>query len=557
VFQDGHAEIHSLISNLPPLSWPGQITARSFVEFSPDSHSALVSIVGRGAVRVDLASRREELVANAGRRPQAVQFDPTSRLLAMAIGQSCSVWSMTDQTQLWERTYPHRVNRLAWSPDGTRLAAVYDSWPEAPAPNQPRFGLWLLDPASGLIQSESAPHELAIERIGFDASSRFLVSVGWDGRVVWHNVQTGDAPLIAEGATLALRFAPDGTRIGFSPSREELAIAEIAPTDVFHEWRKTTPPDEEVYAAALSPAGEWFASATGSGIHLWDTTSGTEQTVQPLPAKHFWTTVAFHPNGQSILYSAANFGVMQAAILKTNGPDGQAQVQLAPARCISPGPAFVLQEFAPDGRSLVVGEIKQQTRNDRVWPTFWLWEDCDPRRAHKLAENFAMSGYRLVADGRWGISTENLSPDLWLWDPARGERVRSLGIPLSAMGQVSSDGRCLITSTRQEFVLWDTSSWIPKARWPARPNQRTGAEGVFSHDGHTFATVDASGRIDLFALPAGRLLLELPPPQPMRFQAIKFSQHDDRLFALRGNGRVYEWHLGQLHQHLAALRLDW
>jgi hypothetical protein len=43
----------------------------------------------------------------------------------------------------------------------------------------------------------------------------------------------------------------------------------------------------------------------------------------------------------------------------------------------------------------------------------------------------------------------------------------------------------------------------------------------------------------------------------MRFQAIKFSQHDDRLFALRGNGRVYEWHLGQLHQHLAALRLDW
>ena len=80
---------------------------------------------------------------------------------------------------------------------------------------------------------------------------------------------------------------------------------------------------------------------------------------------------------------------------------------------------------------------------------------------------------------------------------------------------------------------------------------------MFSHDGHTFATFDALGRIDLFALPAGRRLLELPPPQPMRFQAIKFSQHDDRLFALRGNGRVYEWHLAQLRKDLAALRLDW
>jgi hypothetical protein len=168
-----------------------------------------------------------------------------------------------------------------------------------------------------------------------------------------------------------------------------------------------------------------------------------------------------------------------------------------------------------------------------------------------------MSGYRLVADGRWGITTENLSPDLWLWDPVHGQRVRSLGIPLSAIGQVSSDRRWLVTSTRQEFVLWDATSWKAKSRWPARPNQRTGAEAVFSHAGDTFATFDASGRIDLFALPEGHLLLALPPPQPMRFQAITFSKNDDRLFALRGDGRLYEWNLGQLHQHLAALRLDW
>jgi hypothetical protein len=212
-----------------------------------------------------------------------------------------------------------------------------------------------------------------------------------------------------------------------------------------------------------------------------------------------------------VVYSAANFGVRQAELKRSSA--GKGEFELGPARRISPGDEFVVQEFAPDKKSLVVGEIHQQTRNDRVPPTFWLWQDGDPARARKLAENFPMTGYRLAAGGGWGITTDYLLPDVWLWNPQTGERVRNLGIPLGVSSQISSDGRWVITSTREEFVLWDTESWLPKARWAARPNQRTGSECACSRDGKLLAALDANGRIDLFALPEGRLLLALPPPR--------------------------------------------
>jgi len=43
-----------------------------------------------------------------------------------------------------------------------------------------------------------------------------------------------------------------------------------------------------------------------------DTADGEEMSVQGLPAKAWWITVFFHPDGRSVIYSADSFGVMQA-----------------------------------------------------------------------------------------------------------------------------------------------------------------------------------------------------------------------------------------------------
>jgi hypothetical protein len=43
----------------------------------------------------------------------------------------------------------------------------------------------------------------------------------------------------------------------------------------------------------------------------------------------------------------------------------------------------------------------------------------------------------------------------------------------------------------------------------------------------------------------------------MRFQDLTFSSTGDRLYVLRGDGRVYEWNLAELRTELAKLGLNW
>ncbi len=551
-FQDGHAEVHSLVSNAPPVRWPGKAKARTNVEFVPKSSAVVVPIDGRGLVWCDLAAgKQSEFLSNVD-RPDMMRFDSSGKFLAMARGPYCELWGVADRSRLWSQLLSNRVSALAWAPDNLHIAAASA---ERESPRKISYGVVVLDRADGSVSALDKRHERSIEQLAFVGNS--IISVAWDGQLVWQDSHGEAEALRAEAAPLTLAIAPNGRQIAFSPSHGELAIAEVAPAPILQQWHKTTPADEEVYGMSLSPDGAILATAGEGGIRLWDTHGRIESSTQPLPAKTFWTTIFFHPDGKSVVYSAANFGVRRAELLRTSAATGETKFELGPARRISSGDEFVVQEFAPDKKSLVVGEIHQQTRNDRVPPTFWLWPDADPSRARKLADNFPMTGYRLAADGRWGITTDYLLSDVWLWNPKTGERVRNLDIPLGVTSQISEDGRWVITSTREEFVLWDTESWQPKSRWPARPSQRTGSECACSRDGKLLAALDANGRIDLFSLPEGRQLLALPPPSPMRLQTLAFSPTGDRLYALRGNGAVYEWNLAELRKELAKLGLDW
>jgi WD40 repeat protein len=552
-FQDGHAEIHSCAGDGPLLQWSGKNDVRTTIEFVPHATAAVIPIEGRGLVWCDLATGEErQFLAKADRR-DVMRFDPSGAFLVIGHDSRCELWRVADRSNVWSQTLSGLVSALAWSRDSSQIAAAIGESPEASSAKA-SYGVVLLNSGSGAISGGANSHENPIAHLIFAGNT--VVTGGWDGRLVCEDLHGKSAALVVDATPRALMLSRDGKRIGFSPSQEELAIGEVASAPIFQEWRKTSPTDAEVYGMSLSADGELLAVAGDGGIHLWDTRVSVEISTQPLPAKTFWTTVFFHPDGQSVVYSAANFGVRQAEVKRTADANGRTRFEFGPARRISPGDDFMVQEFAPDRKSLVVGEFHQQTRNDRVPPTFWLWPDGDPARARKLAENFPMTGYRLAAGGRWGISTDYLLPDLWLWNPQTGERVRNLGIPLGVSSQISHDGSSVITSTREEFVLWDVESWQPKSRWPARPNQRTGSETACSRDGKLLAAFDANGGIDLFALPEGRLLLALPPPGPMRLQTLVFSPNADRLYALRGNGTVYEWKLAELRKELVQLGLD-
>jgi WD40 repeat protein len=300
-----------------------------------------------------------------------------------------------------------------------------------------------------------------------------------------------------------------------------------------------------------------MATAAQTGIRLWDPATGVEMSVQPLPAQAWWITVFFHPDGRSLVYSADSFGVMQADLRTLPSPAEGPRFELGPARRISPAAGFMAQGFAPDGRSLVVAEGRKQNRNDVVPPDVWLWPDMEASRARRLAGGFPLVGYRFVAGGRWGVSTDNLGPDLWIWDPETGQRVRSLGISGNVSSMSSRDTRWLVTTTRDEFALWDTYSWNRATHWTARAGQHFGIPGQFSPDARLFAIADLTGHVEIRALPEGRVLLSLPPPRPLRLRDFTFSASGDHLYLMGLDGRIYEWDLAELRKELTKLGLAW
>jgi serine/threonine protein kinase/WD40 repeat protein len=556
-YQDGHAEIYSLMSNGPPRQWPGQTVARSFVAFSPDSRAAVISIPGKGAIWHDLPAGTERPFLAQENHVDEIAFEPSSERLAISIGRRCELWRGPDFKKLWSQTLAYRVSELAWSRDGSHLGVSYDGREQQSKAN-PQFGVWLLNATNGVIEATFTEHERQAERLAFHPAHDSFVSVAWDDRLIWRTIESSGFRVLGNGSTLAVRFSPDGRRLAFSPTHDELALAEISPPATFRAWRSTGATEENVFSSSLSPDGAVLATAAGNGIHLWDTATGEETSIQPLPAKAWWVMTFFHPDGQSLFYSGASFGVMQAELKKVfDTQTRRLKFELGTPKRISPGPSYMVLGFAPDRRSLVIAENRRQTQNERVPPRIWLWPDGDPARAKVLAENFPLVGYRLVAGGKWGVTTDNLAPDLWLWNPETGARVRSLGIALNVTSESSADGRWLITRTRDEDVLWDTASWIPKSRWPAEPNQSGGTGAAFSRDSRFFANADLSGQVILRSVPDGKRIATLPPPEPMRLRELTFSAAGDRIYLLRLDGRVYEWDLAELNRQLASLHLAW
>jgi serine/threonine protein kinase/WD40 repeat protein len=591
-FQDGYAELHELPTNFFAASresagslrdgvdaanggpsaalsrdaataalrrWPGERNAGAIFAFaqSGDRFAVVPFVAGKPRVVeiIDLQSG-----ATLGQLPGGevthMALNHAATHLAMA-GAELTVWRLRDTNQLWATPLTHYAAAIEWSPDEQHIALSINRELATGAATRENDPVLLFHAATGRQKSVLAEFVSTPARLEFSPDSQSLVAATWSDQVLWASTRPKEFQLTVPGAHRALRFSPDGRKLGYAPSREELGLLELVTPAVWHEWQMTSPPALLCFAIDISTDGRWVATSAVDGIHLWDAEQRAEVASRAVPGKPWWMTLFFGQGDAFLYYSAANFGVRRVELIRTNTPDGRTRIQFGSEQQLGFPRDNMALGLASDGPSLIVLEDRRKSANERVPPTVWLWSEGNPGVARKLAEAFPLVGYRAVAGGPWAVTTDRVTPDVWIWNFETGKRVRSLGIPLQVNSEPTSNGRWLATRTRQEFAVWEVGTWRAISRWPAPRDEQDNGSIISSKDSRLLATDTADAALVLRELPLGAELVKLIPPRSLAVREWTFSPDSKRLIILLKNGQVVEWNLAELRRELAKVGLDW
>jgi WD40 repeat protein/DNA-binding SARP family transcriptional activator len=191
-----------------------------------------------------------------------VAFSPDGKLLASAgaDGQAILWDAETGERVLALQVHPHGigVTRVAWSPDGTRLAAASDWSPEG----DPLISVW--DPASGqqLYTLTGLPNRAWALAFSPDGS-RLATGFG-AGFVKVYDAATGEESLSLPhhgGRILVVAFSPDGTLLA-TGGQDPPQLWDLATGQVLGTFPGNT---AMVNGLAFSPDGTRLASSSLDG----------------------------------------------------------------------------------------------------------------------------------------------------------------------------------------------------------------------------------------------------------------------------------------------------
>jgi eukaryotic-like serine/threonine-protein kinase len=531
-----------------------------------------------------------------GEGGNAVFCPPDGKLIASVVsGQSADgmasgevrIWDAGSGALLQARRAPGTAHRLAFRPDGTRLAlATMDGrvfiWDVASgkellrtSPHLQLIAAVAFSPNGQLLGTASWDETVKILRAGtgevvrvlhppeggrfqslvFSPDGKRLATGGWDGMVRLWNVQTGaQEQVLSEHKTTVtgLAFSPDGKLLASAGSNANLRIWDLA-TGRFIQ--SVTARTGAVLSNAFSPDSRYLAYSGGDGtVRVWDVESGVERVIFH---GHSATaeSVQFSPDGQRLVSSCPLEGTVKVWDF-TRHPDyatlarvrGRADQTIkvreltgkAEASALArTGPDIEALAFHADGRNLVSVAVGGKLQ---IWDAFSgvlkqqrTLDLCDELISPAVLAAFSLGGERLAGRAR---ADERL---VKIWDVQTGAEIVTLPghtLPIFCV-RFSRDGRQLVTcgcdlrrpDRPHEIKVWDTTTAALRATYTGNGLIFSAA---FSPDGRWLALGAQDGKVLLTACDGGQRQVRLSGLQS-HVAAVAFSA-DGRLLAAAGVG---------------------
>ena len=429
------------------------------------------------------------------------------------------------------------VTALAYSPDGTTLAAGYSGG---------AIRLWDLASHRPISATSWGAAPLAL---AFTGGGKQLEVADDDAVGTWNltdQVRITARPFASPAQGNAVAFSPDGQTVATGSADGNVQLWDTATQQEIGAPMSSDA--QPVAAVAFSPDGTLVAAGSADGnVQLWDTATQQEAGSALVAGAAEVDALAFSPDGK---------------LLATGGQDGAARLwDVATGSQIgatmATGDAVSALTFGGGGTTLASAESDGATE---------LWE----------VSTQAQTGAALTVQGSAGVSALAFSPaadalatgngngSIQLWNPAGFHQpsaplaVGSVGVAAAAAGHApaafSANGALLATSNGHGTVqVWDVAARRPVGTPLASYRTVTGL--VLSPDGKTLAV--AGSGVQLWQTATGqRIGSTLPAAGNGRYRAVAFSPDGTMLATLGADGTARIWNVTTQQQAGAPMTVD-
>jgi WD40 repeat protein len=461
--------------------------------------------------RRKIASGHITLKGHAG-LVERVAYSPDGKRIASVHPRKVKVWdAATGREILTFDGHTAQVRDAAFCPDGHRLAS---------AGGDEVVRIW--DAADGTEALRLTGHTGFVHGVAFSPDGLRLASAGADGSIKLWDAATGREIRTLQGHSgpvFSVRFGPDGRRIASGGGDRIIKVWDVGTGKESLTLHGHT---GAITGVAFRPDGQQIASASmDRSVRLWDAVSGRQVLTQ---SGSMWpaASVAFSPDGRRI--ASASW----AQIVKLWDPvTGQVTLTLKGHS----GPVTDLA-FSPDGRRLASASWDQTVK---VWDTV-IGQETPTLRGHTGAVwcvAFCPDGHRLASAGEDGTAK--------VWDPETGREVLTLKGHDGAVRGVafSPDGRRIVSAGRnQTLKVWDAATGQEGLILRGHTNVVTGA--AFSPDGRRLASASWDRTVRLWDATSGREILTLPG-HAAQVNGVAFSPDGRRLASAGGDETARVW----------------